>query len=182
MRDIVDLVVDLRSASREHQWVRLAILLGVAVYAVALAIAGTPGVGTFVLLGVIGVLVLFQPHAIAPTLFLGFAVVAWWWTVEVEPAWHWALLPAALGVLLVHTASALAAAVPPQADIPHAVLRRWAARLGLVSALTVVLWGVTGVLAHRSTEAFGALPGIVGLVVLVLGLVAYLRWRTPREA
>ncbi|MGD8150353.1 hypothetical protein [Ornithinimicrobium sp. Y1694] len=180
MRELVDLWGDLRTSSRTHRYVRGGVLAGAALWVLAYIAAGggNPwawGGGIF-----IGVLAVIQPHTIAPGLFLGFGVASWWATVD--GPWHWALLPAALGLVLLHTCAALCASVPAQAPIPESVLRRWLARLGLVSAVTVLVWGVAGALSTRTggegAEALGAWPGIAGLAVLATGLVVYLRWRT----
>lgn len=176
MREIADLFVDLRSASRSHLLARAAILVGAAVFMLAYALAGGGGVVAWVGLLLIGLLVVVQPHAVAPGLFVGFAVGSWW--ITVDGPWHWALLPASIGILLLHTAAALCGSVPAQAQVPESVLRTWAARFGLVCALTTGVWGVAGLLSTRAGEGLGTLPGIVGLAVLVGGLVAYLRWRS----
>lgn len=175
MRDLLDLWVDLRSASRTHLAVRTAVPGGALLFAVAYGLAGGGNPVAWLGLLALGLAVAVQPHTLAPGLFLGFAVASWWATVQT--AWHWALLPAALGLLVLHTAAALCASVPAQAPIPPSVLRRWASRVGLVAAMTVAVWGVAGVLTLRTAESLGVLPGIVGLTVLVVGLVSYLRWR-----
>ena len=175
MRELLDLWADLRSASRTHLLVRDVALGGSLLFALAYALAGGGNLIAWLGLVVLGLLVVVQPHTLAPGLFLGYAVASWWATVETT--WHWALLPAALGLLVLHTAAALCASVPAQAPIPESVLRRWTARTGLVASGTVLVWGLAGLLALRRAEGLGAVPGIVGLAVLALALVAYLRWR-----
>lgn len=179
MRGLLDLWVDLRSASRTHLGVRAAVVAAALLFALAYGLAGGGNPVAWAGLLVLGLMVAVQPHTLAPGLFLAFAVASWWATVEA--AWHWALLPAALSLLVLHTAAALCAAVPAQAPIPASVLRRWGARVGLVAALTVLVWGVAGVLTLRTAATLGAVPGIVGLAVLVTGLVTYLRWRARTD-
>jgi hypothetical protein len=180
VRELLDLWADLRSASRTHLQVRGAALGGAALFALAYALAGGGNPLAWVGLLVLGLMVVVQPHTLAPGLFLAYAVASWWATVQTT--WHWALLPAALGLLVLHTAAALCASVPAQASVPDGVLRRWTARTGLVAAGTVLVWGLAGLLTLRSGDGLGAVPGIVGLVVLAVGLVAYLRWRGGRTA
>lgn len=175
MRELRELWVDLRSASRSHLQVRAGILGGALLFALAYALAGGGNVIAWLGLVALGLAVVLQPHTLAPGLFLGYAVASWWATVEA--IWHWALLPAALGLLVLHTAAALCAAVPAQAPVPTTVVQRWAGRTGLVAALTVLVWGLAGLLTLRSDTDLGPLPGIVGLVVLAVLLAAYLRWR-----
>lgn len=173
MRELVDLWVDLRSASRDHLAVRLASLGGALVFTLAFALAGGGNPASWALLTIFGALVVLQPHTLMPGLFLVFAVASWW--AGVEAAWHWALLPAALGLLLVHVGAALAASVPAQAPLPASVRRRWAVRTGTVAAVTVGVWGAAGVLAALASGEGGAVPGLVGLALVAGCLVLYLR-------
>lgn len=175
MRDLLDLLLDLRTASRAHQRVRALVLVGALLFLAGLALAGGANGGNATLVLVLAVMVVVQPHALAPGLFLAVAVAMWW--AAVDTTWHWALLPAALGLVLLHTSAALCASVPPQAVIPAEVLRTWGARLALVAALTVGVWGVAGLVTLGTGAGAGTLPGIAGLLLLAVGLVAYLRWR-----
>ena len=172
MRELRDLWVDLRSASRDHLRVRLVSLAGALLFTLAFALAGGGNPAAWALLTVFGALVVLQPHTLMPGLFLVFAVASWW--AGVDGAWHWALLPAALGLLLVHAGAALAAAVPAQAPLPLSVQRRWAVRTGVVAAVTAGVWGAAGLLATLATGAGGAVPGIVGLALVAGCLVLYL--------
>jgi hypothetical protein len=175
MRELADLWSDLRSASRTHLQVRGAGLGGALLFTLAYALAGGGNPLAWLGLVVLGALVVIQPHTLAPGLFLGYAVASWWATVA--PAWHWALLPASLGLLVLHTAAALCASVPAQAPLPGTVLRRWLGRVGVVAAGTTAVWALSGLLTLRRAEGLGAIPGIVGLAVLAAGLVAHARWR-----
>lgn len=179
MRDLIDLLVDLRSASRSHQLVRALILVGALLYALGLALAGGGGLTAFAGLVVVGLMVVVQPHVLAPGLFFFLAIGMWWATVDTT--WHWALLPAALGLVLLHTSAALCASVPAQAHLPEEVRRTWAARLGLVAAITAGVWGMAGLIALRPGSWLGTVPGIAGLLVLAAALIGYLRWRGRTE-
>lgn len=174
MRDLLDLLVDLRTASRSHQLVRALILVGGVLFCLGLFAAGGAGWANVTMALVVTLMVVVQPHTLAPGLFLAVTIGMWWAAVD---GWHWGLLPATLGVMLGHVAAALCASTPPQAVIPEVVLRSWASRSLLVAAVTVGVWGVAGLLTTRTWEGLGALPGIVGLAVLAAGLVGYLLWR-----
>lgn len=177
MPELIEYWIDLRSASRSHLRVRLVALLGAALFMASFALAGGGGPVSWTGLVVMGALVAFQPTTLMPVVFVIFAIGSWWG--EVAGPWHWALLPAAVGLLLVHASAALAASVPPQAPVPASVVRLYAARVGLVVGLTALAWLLAALLAGVSTTAGGALPGIVGLALLVAALVAYL-W--PRRS
>lgn len=166
---------ELRSASRSHLLVRALAVGGAVIFALSLALAGGGGPVAWAATAMLGLLVAFQPTTLMPVIFLLWAVGAWW--AGVDGTWHWALLPAALALLLVHAAAALASSVPPQASIPESVLRLWAARCALVAGATAVVWLAAGALSGVATSAGGALPGIVGLVVLAGGLLGYVRLR-----
>lgn len=173
MRELRDLWTDLRSASATHVRVRLVSLVGALLFTLAYAAAGGGSPLAWGAMAVLGLLVVLQPHTLMPAVFLGFALASWW--AGVQGPWHWALLPAALGLLLVHAGAALAASVPAQAGVPATVLRRWASRTGVVAALTAGVWGGAGALALLSSGAGGALPGIVGLALLAACLALYVR-------
>jgi hypothetical protein len=173
VRDLLDLWVDLRSASRDHLGVRLVSLAGALLFTLALALAGGGSAAGWTALVIFGGLVVLQPHTLMPALFLVFGVASWW--AGVDATWHWALLPAALGLLLVHVGAALAASVPAQAPLPQAVLRRWALRTGAVAAVTLGVWGAAGVLLTVATGGGGAVPGIVGLALAAGCLALYVR-------
>ncbi|AXH95903.1 hypothetical protein [Ornithinimicrobium avium] len=170
---MTDLWTDLRSASRAQLTVRGAGLIGALLFTGSFVLAGGGGPVSWAGLVLLSLLVVVQPHTIAPALFVVFAAASWW--VGVDGPWHWALLPAALGLLLVHVGTALAASVPAQAPLPASVLRRWSLRTGLVAAVTTGVWGAAGVLVALATGAGGAVPGIVGLALAAGCLVACLR-------
>ena len=175
MREVADLFIDLRTASRTQLMVRLAIMLGAVLFLAAYVLAGGGNLLAWAGIFGLGALVVLQPHALAPGLFLTFAVVSWWATVDA--GWHWALLPAALGLLMAHSGAALCASVPAQAPLPGSVLRRWAGRFAVVALLTTGVWGVAGLLTLRTGADLGTIPGMLGLAVLAAGLVLFVRLR-----
>lgn len=171
MRELLDYWVDLRSASRSHLRVRLVALAGAALFMLSIAAAGGGGPVAWTGLVVMGALVVYQPTTLMPTVFALFAVASWW--AGVEGPWHWALLPAALGLLLVHASASLTSALPPQATVPPSVVRLWAGRTLTVGALTAVVWLLTALLVGVASPRGGAVPGIVGLTI-VTATLAYL--------
>lgn len=172
-----DLWADLRSGSRDSWKVRGAILAGGAMVFVAFGFAGVGSPLAWMVQLLLTALVVLQPHTFMPFAYLLWVFGSWW--AGVDATWHWALLPAAIGVLLVHAGSALAAAVPAQATLPESVLRTWLARTGVVAALTTGVWGVAGLLAGVGRGS-GLVPGLIGLVVLAAGLL-YFTWAWVRE-
>lgn len=179
MNELRALWVDLASASRTHLWVRLAAAGGGLLFVLALLVAGGGHWVTWVGLAVLAVLVAAAPAGLLPVTFVLVAIGAWW--AGVEGPWHWALLPAALGLLVLHAGCALAAAVPPQAPVPASVLRLAAVRTGWVAAAATVLWGLAGGVGAIATGAGGPIPGILGLVVLVIALVIFVRAQSGTE-
>lgn len=175
MRHLHELWVDLRSASRTQLLVRLASLAGALLYTLALALAGGGNPAAWSMLSALGLLVVVQPHTLAPGLFLVVAIASWW--AGVPGPWHWALLPGALGMMLVHVGAALAAAVPAQAHLPTSLVKRWGRRSAVVAGITTVVWGAAGLLGALASGAGGALPGILGLGVVAVCLVGYALWR-----
>lgn len=178
MRELIDYWVDLRSSSRSHLRVRLIPLAGAALFMLAMAVAGGGGPTAWIGLVVLGALVVYQPTTLMPTIFALFAIASWW--AGVEGPWHWALLPAALGLLLVHAGAALSSSMPPQASVPSSVVGLWAWRTLLVGALTAMTWLIAALIVGIATPRGGAVPGIVGLCVLTgaLAYVARVRART----
>ncbi|KUG53744.1 hypothetical protein AVL62_02975 [Serinicoccus chungangensis] len=174
--------VNLRTASPSHLRVRLVALAGSVVFALCLVAAGGGGPTVWVGTVVLGALVVAQPAGVMPALFLVWAIAAWW--AAVPGPWHWALLPAAWSLLLVHASAALAASVPPQATVPRSVLVRYAARVGVVAAAVTLVWGLAALAAAggSGTAGVGPVPSIIGLAVLAAALLGYVRLRRRHTA
>lgn len=180
MTELRSLWIDLVSASRTHLRVRLVAVAGAVLFLLSFVLAGGGSWWSWGGLLTLGLLLGLNPVTLLPVTFVLFAIASWW--AGVEGPWHWALLPAALGLLLVHAGCALAASVPPQAAVPRSVTDLYAARVGVVAAATVLVWGLAGVISGVATGAGGAVPGIVGLTLLVAALVSYVRGRRPVPA
>ncbi|WP_130014728.1 hypothetical protein [Serinicoccus sediminis] len=171
--------VNLRTATPSHLRVRLVALAGAVVVALSLAAAGGGGPVAWGGTVLLGALVVLQPGGIMPAFFLVWAIAAWW--AGVPGPWHWALLPAAWGLLLVHAGAALAASVPPQATVPRAVVVRYAARVGVVAAAVTLVWGLAA-LAVGARSGGGPLPSVLGLALLAGALLGYVRLRRHHTA
>lgn len=167
--------LNLRSATPSHTRLRLAALAGAGLVALSLMLAGAAGPVAWVGVLVLGALVVYQPNGAMPALFVVWSIGCWW--AGTESTWHWALLPAAWGLLLVHASAALAASVPPQASLPRAVVVLTGQRVLLVGAATTVVWAVAGALVGGAGTGPGVIPGLVGLGVLAAALVAFVRLR-----
>lgn len=175
MGELTDHWVELRSATPSHLRVRLVALGGAVLFMLALALAGGGGWVAWTGIVVMGGLTVLNPTTLMPTLFVVFGVASWW--AGVEGPWHWALLPAALGLLAVHASASLAASMPAQASLPGSVVQLWLVRTGIVAALTAGIWLLVALLAGIASPRGGAVPGIIGLVVLVAALVSVDRAR-----
>lgn len=162
--------LNLRSAAPSHQRVRLVALLGAVGFALSLIAADAAGPVAWVGTVALGALVVYQPNGLMPTILVLWAIGAWWAGVDVT--WHWALLPAAWSLLLIHASASLAASVPPQATVPRPVLLRYAVRTGIVAALTTLVWALAGALT-AAPQVSGPMPGIVALALLAAALVGY---------
>lgn len=173
MTELKGLWIDLLSASRSQLRVRLVAVAGALLFLLSFVAAGGGGWWSWGGMLLLGLALALNPVTLLPVAFVLFAIGSWW--AGVDGTWHWALLPAALGLLLVHAGTALAASVPPQAALPRPVLRLYAERVALVAALVVLVWGLAGVVSGVATGAGGAVPGIVGLALLLAALAYTVR-------
>lgn len=173
MTELRALWIDLVSATRTQLRVRLVAVAGAVLFLLSFIAAGGGGWWSWGGMLLLGLGLALNPVTLLPLTFVLFGIASWW--AGVEGPWHWALLPATLGLLLVHAGTALAASVPPQAALPRSVLELYAVRVALVGALCVLVWGLAGVVSGVATGAGGAVPGIVGLALLVAALGYYVR-------
>lgn len=83
----------------------------------------------------------------------------------------WWAVPAALAALLGHCATAYLAAAPPGLTTSARVLLRWAARLGVLAALTVAV--AAGLVAAQAWQLAGSSAWtVVVLLATAAGLYA----------
>lgn len=168
---------DLRSASRQQAVVRAAIVLASLVFAACLVLAGESLPFSLVVLSLLGVLCVLNPHTQMPVALMLYMLIVW--AAGVPSVWHPLTLPAALCLLVIHVASALAAGVPAQAALPPGLWRLYRPRLLLVCAATTVVWVLA---AGASTAALpgGVVAALTGLGVVTIGVVThYLRVTRP---
>jgi hypothetical protein len=118
-------------------------------WAVAGAVGQVSWPATIVLVVVV-IVAVSSPDSGAP-LVLIVAVTATW-LIEVRPmstAWSLVL---GLAVLVIHAASARAAALGDGAVLDARVARRWLARTAVVGVVTTALWALVVVLEHASVS------------------------------
>lgn len=165
MNVVRDLIEDVRSLSQEQILLRSAIVLSLLGFALVLLVAGESSAYALIVLTVLGVCCVLNPHTVIPAAVMVYCLAVWWAGVP-EPLVPWAV-PAALCLLLLHASCALTSAVPAQARIPREVFGLYAVRLALVAGATVLLSLVAWV-----QQAWGLGGGLIAVVsgLLALGL------------
>lgn len=170
MNPVKDLLEDLSSLSREQVLLRLAIVLSLLGFTVVLLIAGESSIAAVVVLSLLSALCVLNPHTVLPAAVIVYCLAVWWVGVP-DPFDPWCV-PAALCLMVLHTACALSSAFPAHASVPTAVLGAYAVRLGIVSGATVALS-----LVAWTQEALGYGGGLLavlsGLLALGLALGVY---------
>lgn len=157
-----DLVADLKTLSPEQTVLRGLIVVSLLGFALVLVVAGESSVYALVVLVILGGVCVLNPHTVLPAAVMVYCLATWWAGVS-EPLVPWAT-PAALCLLLVHTACALTSAAPAQARIPRELFGQYAVRLAIVAGATIVLSLVAWV--HQAWGLGG------GLIAVVAGLLA----------
>jgi hypothetical protein len=143
------------------------------------AVAGVLGGVSFpatVVLVIVVIVAVSRPDSGAP-LVLIVAVTATW-LIEVRPmstAWSLVL---GLAVLVIHAASARAAALGDGAVLDARVARRWLAQTAVVGVVTTALWSVVVVLGHASVS--GGIAASAAAIAAV-GLFAFFAVRFADE-
>lgn len=163
MNPIKELMEDLRTLSQEQVFLRALIVLSLLGFAGVLLIAGESSAYALIVLSALACLCVLNPHTVLPAAVMIYAMAVWWAGVP-EPFNPWAM-PAALCLLLLHTACALTAAAPAQAQISRAILGRYAVRLGVVAGATVAFS-----LVAWAQQAWGYRGGLVAVVSGLLAL------------
>lgn len=151
-----------------HQRVLRLLVLGCGplVLYCATAAGATPGRLTWAVIVLLSILAAAQPDSIAPAVTLGGAAGCWALAVpDHTSVW---VLPAALLLLVLHSASTLAALGPPGLRLDSATQRRWARRVLAVGALTVSIWAATWL----ARDVAG--PGNLLVTAAALGALAVL--------
>lgn len=121
----------------------------------------------------IGFVAAFTPQTFVTGVFVIWAIGSW--AVFTDGGWSVELLLAALSVVVVHLSTALAAGVPPRAEIPRPLFTRYGLRLLVIAGLTVVVWSLYW-LIERVDLPSGPWPSLIALLlVLAVLLVVLLR-------
>jgi hypothetical protein len=136
----------------------------------ALAAADVPWVGLVALVALAGPAAL-RPDSWLPLVLLALHGAVWVAAVPLPSATsEWVvLLVATLLVVVQHLGAAWAAAVPPRAAVPPALLRVWTRRLGAVAGVTAAVWGIAWVAASRPTGDAAALTVLACVLLLTAG-------------
>jgi hypothetical protein len=178
MRDnpFATLGYELRTLSRDQLGLRLVPVASGAVFALAAGLAGDPGSTAVVGMLVAGLLAAAFPQGLVPLVVVVY--LAGGWAAAVETEWSPFVLPAALSLLLLHTACALAATMPASAALPEGYWALHGRRVGVVAAVTAGVWALAWV-ASRAPLPGGPVPMLAGLASLALGgATAYRALRT----
>ncbi len=138
-------------------------------------VAGSPSPAVVVVVLVLTVGALWRPDWPGGLALLTIQTLHWLAVVPApDDAGSWLLLLlAATLVLVVHTALALAAALPPAAVVPSGLARRWLARSGAVLGVVAVMWGVAALSSLGSAPGNAALTVAALLSVSGVGLTIY---------
>lgn len=149
---------------------------------VSLAVAACAGIALYLLAllqatgGFVGI---WWFLALVPLAFIGHAgsalpLAVWaallvvWYQLTPAGSFTWWSLPAAVGVAVAHTATALSASAPPATAFPQPTRRRWA-QLAVAAALAAApVAGLAGALAGRALEG-GPAAYVLGLLGVGLG-------------
>ena len=174
MRDnpLATVVYEARTLSRGQLALRVVPVVAAAGYAGTLAVAGDPGGGALTAVLLAGGLAAVLPHGLMPLVVVFYLVASW--VAAVDGGWTPLVLPAALSLLALHTACALASAVPASAALPRRYWRVHGRRVGVVAAATGVVWGLAW-LASGADLPGGIAAPLVALAALAAGYAALYR-------
>jgi hypothetical protein len=174
MRDnpLGTLVYEARTLSRGQLALRVVPVAAAAGYAVTLALAGDPGGGALASVLLAGGLAAALPRGLMPVVVVFYLVAGW--VAAVDGGWTPLALPAALCLLALHTACALAAAVPASAALPHGYWRLHGGRVAVVAAATTAVWGLAW-LASGVELPGGMAAALVALAALAAGYAGLYR-------
>jgi hypothetical protein len=160
-------------------------LRAVLVAAGAAALTGVGWGGGFLLVavvfGALGLVVaLIRPGGLGPAVVIGGAATAWVLRYGGDPAPAAGTVLLALALAVHHQAAALAAALPPTAQVDRAILVRFARHGALVLAASAAIGAFALLLSRPAGSSSLELLGIVAVVVAVIVPVLLSR-SGPRE-
>jgi hypothetical protein len=163
-------VLTARRCGRLPLLLRGVIALGVAGAVVATALPGWDVPDVYLMIAVVaGAVGVVVPDA-GGAVFCTLAVIVAWATGATDVGVGPAVVVTALCLLLVHVATALAAAMPVTAHGPTRLVLRWARPTGVLAAATVATAGLTAALDRWSP------PGSLLLVLAALAVLAVGTW------
>ncbi len=119
-------------------------------------------------LAIVPLLTMSWAGSAAPLVLWGLLVTMWFYLSPTGAFSWWSLLGAA-AVAVGHAATALAATTPPEGQIAHEALLRWARHTGIAYAAAIPVALLVGAVRDRDL-AIGPVALVIGLLGLALGL------------
>lgn len=179
------LLRDLRHASAEQLALRSAVVAATVLLVVLGSLFGEhPLHSPWLVLMPVGLALVAAvvPHGPAPLLLLGWLVLVW--LLSDIGAADLVALPGSASLLVIHTASALAAALPVRAPVPAELWRCTLRRMAAVLAVVVLLWGALRLMAPAAPGPgpWGTVCLMVGVGVVAGGVTVYDQWARSRVA
>ncbi len=170
---------DVITMSRTHLGARAATFTAGVAFVAALGAAANLDALPAVAMVAVVLMAAWHPHTLLPLIAIGFMLVNW--LAIVPAAWSaWTVL-AALSLLVFHAGAAVCAAVPAQAPLPASVWASTGQRVGVVAAVTVVVWVMAAIIEGVDTGS-GIVPAMVAFGVLSLVLAAHYRLFVKSQA
>jgi hypothetical protein len=171
-RLLVTALDDLSVLGRGQRALRATALTAALVAGLCGAVAGSPAPTTLLVLLAAAIWCAISPDSHAGLLVP--LCVGWqWWAHLDRTTTDWALL-AALGLLVFHSATSVAASVPAAATLPRAVVMPTALRTLVVGLATVAVWAavrlspLTGRTGHLTLTVAALLLTVVAAATVVL--------------
>lgn len=143
---------------------RLAILLGPALFLVALHSVATTRGFLVVIAALLAVLTVLQPDAEGAIVTTVLLIFLWWAGVQ-QPYTIWTLV-AALSLLLFHVTTTASARAPLGGRLPAGSLLRWVVRTSVVALVTAAAYGLGAVFSTLDVNGQVVLTSVAGLAVL----------------
>ncbi len=165
----------LRRSSVDHRVLRGLVVIGAACTLVStMAAIGTVQPVAAMLVGVLalGSALSTDGH----TVLLTAVVLAVNWLTAVDDTTSPWVVPAAIGLVVMHSAAAALTVAPPAATLDRRTVRRWAGRTAAVSAVAPLTWAAT-LLADGWSDTGVA----VVLVAALVGVTALATWVRSRS-
>lgn len=170
MRELV------RHGSTEQLVLRAVVALGGMLFAGVLTLASGRDwfdLGTAVIPALLSIAAALYPRNVMPLALLLYLVILWVGVNDdVRTAWT---LPAAALILLMHSASALAAVLPIAAPVPRQMWASWGGRIAALMGITVIAWMIVRAMAGMDVP-FAAFILLVSSGAFSIAALAHDRW------